>query len=260
MRFNLRQNLYLKIFSFLLAVACWFVVSGEDERIRDFTVPLEYVNLPGDLELSGRVIDAAAVRLSAPEPIMRTITEDRLAARIDMSRTPLGEQHVPLLPEMIDLPAGVEVVRVSPELIPIRVEKRMRKEVPVVAEFSGRPPRGYVVGAHAIEPPVVTIEGPVSEVTRVTRATTGTIFLGEETAGYAVEVRPVADAPPGSRVRVVAPIGPVRVQVSIAPAESSRTRSSSGASRRAAAGAPRAGAGTQGAAAAPRRAGQQERR
>ena len=26
MRFNLRRNLYLKLFSLLLAIACWFVV------------------------------------------------------------------------------------------------------------------------------------------------------------------------------------------------------------------------------------------
>ena len=239
MRFNLRQNLYLKIFSFLLAVACWFVVSGEDEKIRDFAVPLEYVNLPGDLELSGGVIDTVAVRLRAPEPVMRTLTEDRLAARIDMSHTPLGEQHVPLFPPMIDRPAGVEVVRVSPELIPIRVEKRMRKEVPVVAEFSGQPPRGFVLSTHAIEPSMVTIEGPVSEVSRVVRATTGTIFLGEETTGYTVEVLPVPDAPPGTRVRVVAPIGTVRVRVIIAPAVSGRSRPAAGTPRRSTGGARR---------------------
>jgi YbbR domain-containing protein len=239
MRFNLRQNLYLKIFSFLLAVACWFAVSGEDDAIRDFTVPLEYVNLPPGLELSGRVIDSASVRLRAPEAVMRSVNEDRLAARIDMARTPLGEQHVPLLPEMINVPAGVDVVRVSPELIPIRVEKQMRKEVPVVAEFSGRPPKGYQVGPHAIEPPVVTIEGPVSEVSRVTRATTGTIILGEETQGYAVDVRPVPDAPPGNRVRVVAPSGPVRVRVTIAPAETGRAAPRAGPARRASGRGPR---------------------
>src|SRR5262249_49243092 len=85
MRFNLRQNLYLKIFSLMLAVVCWYVVRSEEERVRDFAVPLEYVGLPSGLELSGRAVDAVAIRLRAPEPVLGSITEDRLAARISLA-------------------------------------------------------------------------------------------------------------------------------------------------------------------------------
>src|SRR3989441_13328778 len=75
MRFSLRQNLYLKLFSLILAVVCWYVVRGEEKRVRDYAVPLEYTNLPSTYDLSGQVIDTVAVRLRAPEPVLRTITE-----------------------------------------------------------------------------------------------------------------------------------------------------------------------------------------
>jgi len=75
MRFGLRQNLYLKLFSILLAIVCWFVVSGEEVSLKDFAVPLEYANLPRSLDLSGRVTDTVAVRLRAPEPILRAVFE-----------------------------------------------------------------------------------------------------------------------------------------------------------------------------------------
>ncbi len=218
MRFSLRRNLYLKVFSLLLAVTCWFVVRSEEDRVKDFAVPIDYVNLPPTLELSGRVIDTVAVRLRAPEPILSMTTDDRLSARIDLSRAPVGEQSIPLTREMIRTPGGAEVVRVSPELIPLRIERRARREVPVVAEFLGRPPKGYEKGRHAIDPPIVTIEGPASEVARVTRVTTGTILLEGQSSDYEVEATPIPDAAPGSRVRVVAPSGPVRVRVSILPA------------------------------------------
>src|SRR5437867_831017 len=104
MRFNLRQNLYLKAFSFVLALVCWFVVSGEEASLKDFAVPLEYVNLPRSLDLAGRLTDTVAVRLRAPEPILRTTAEDRLVARIDLSRAALGEQRIPLTAEMIKVP------------------------------------------------------------------------------------------------------------------------------------------------------------
>lgn len=218
MRFNLRQNFYLKLFSLVLAIVCWFVVSGEEESLKDFAVPLEYVNLPRPLDLSGRVIDTVAVRLRAAEPILRAITEDRLSARIDLSHAVMGQQHIPLDATMIKVPGGAEVVSIAPDRIEVVVEKRVRREVPVVAEFAGRPPRGYEVSRHVIDPPTVTIEGPESEVARVKQATTGTIVLDGETSDHEVEVKPFPDAPPGSRVRVVSPSGPVHVQVVITPA------------------------------------------
>jgi len=217
MRFNLRQNLYLKIFSLLLAIVCWYVVRSEDERIKDFTVPLEYVNLPPSLELSGRIIDSVAVRLRAPEPLLKTITEDRLYARIDLARVPLGEQYIQLTPEMFEIPGGAVVSSITPDLVPVHLERRLRREVPVVAEFAGTPPPGYEKVRYVIDPPSVAIEGPASEVSRVTRAMAGTILLDGQTSDYEVAVTPIPDAPPASRVRVVSPVGPVRVVVTSEP-------------------------------------------
>ncbi|OLE66869.1 MAG: hypothetical protein AUG09_05330 [Acidobacteria bacterium 13_1_20CM_2_68_7] len=216
MRFNLRQNLYLKIFSLMLAFVCWYVVRSEEERVRDFAVPLEYVGLSPGLELSGRVVDGVAIRLRATEPLLGMITEDRLSARIDLGRASPGEQYIPLTPEMIRAPGGAQVERISPDLVKVRIDRRTRREVPVIAEFSGSPPSGYETVRHIIEPPMATIEGPANEVEKVTRALTGTILLDGETADYEIEATPIPDAPSWSRVRVVSPQGPVRVRVKIA--------------------------------------------
>jgi len=217
MRLNLRHNLSLKAFSFVLAVVCWYVVRGEEERVRDFVVPLEYINLPSSLDLSGRIVDSVGVRLRAPEPVLKTITEDRLSARIDLSRAPLGEQYIQLTPAMIEVPAGARVDQVNPDLVKVRIDRKVRREVPVVAEFAGTPPSGYEKVRHVVDPPVVSIEGPANEVAGVSRALTGTILLDGETADYEVDATPIPEAPAASRVRVVSPQGPVHVRVTIAP-------------------------------------------
>ncbi|HEV8699641.1 MAG TPA: CdaR family protein [Candidatus Polarisedimenticolia bacterium] len=216
MRFNLGRNLYLKGFSLLLAIVCWYVVRSEQDLIRDFAVPLQYVNLPADLDLSGRVVDSVVVRLRAPEPVLRTITEDRLAARIDMANAPLGEQYVTMTPGMIRAPGGAQIDHISPDLIKVSIDRKVRRDVPVVAEFSGTLPSGYEKVRHVVDPPRVSIEGPANEVTKVIRALTGTILLDGETSDYEVAATPIPDAPSWSRVRVVSPRGPVRVRISIA--------------------------------------------
>ena len=129
-----------------------------------------------------------------------------------------SEQYITLTPGMIGVPGGARVDQVNPDLVKVRIDRKIKRQVPVVAEFAGAPPRGYKKVRHAIDPPMVTIEGPANEVTQVTRALTGTILLDGETADYEVEATPIPDAPSWSRVHVVEPQGAVRVFVSIAPA------------------------------------------
>jgi YbbR domain-containing protein len=219
MRFDLRRNLSLKIFSLLLAAVCWYVIRSEEERVKDFSVPLEYVNLPPSLDLAGPVVDTVEVRLRATEPLLRTITADNLSARIDLSRAPIGEQHFQITPAMIRAPGGAQVAAIDPDRLELRIEKRVRRDVPIVAEFAGQTPSGYHKAGHVIDPPTAQLEGPESEVFQVTRATAGTIHLNGETGTYEVQVTPIPDAPPGSHVRIVSPRGPVRVTVSIQPLE-----------------------------------------
>ncbi|HEV8201003.1 MAG TPA: CdaR family protein [Candidatus Polarisedimenticolia bacterium] len=219
MPFSLRRNIRLKSFSFLIALVWWAVVHGEDARIKDFVVPIDYINLAQSLEQSGRIVDTVTVRLRAPEAVLRNVTEDRLAVALDLGRAPLGEQHIPITGKMMRVPPGTEVVRVSPAVIPVRVERRARREVPIVAEFSGAPPKGFARLGYAVTPPVATIEGPASEVAAVARALTGTILLEGETADMEFEVRPIPEAPSGSRVRILVPADPVLVQVRIGHAD-----------------------------------------
>ncbi len=218
MRVNLRRNLTLKIFSVLLAIVCWYVVGHEEVRLVDFTVPVDYANLPGDFELSGEVVDRVSVRLRGTEANMKTVSGSDLVAKIDLSQVLLGEQYVPLTPQMVRAPRGADVARIVPDLLPLRIEKKMRRLVPIVAEFHGVPPRGFEKVRHIIEPSEVEIEGPASEVSKVTRALAGTIHLNGETSDYEITVTPVPDAPAGSRVRIASPHGPVRVRVLIRPA------------------------------------------
>jgi len=218
MRINLlRENLPLKIFSLLLAIVAWLVVRGEVEHVKDYVVPLDYVHLPADLEMSGTVPNTVEVRLRAAEQVLKRATEDGMTFLIDLSNAPPGDQRIQLTENLLDIPGGAQVVRISPSLIPIRIEKRVTKEVPVVAAFAGSPAKGYHQVDQQIEPSMVTVSGPESEVAAVQRALTGTIVLEGVTGDVEVGVRPVPDAPEGSRVRVVSPRDPVRVHVTIEP-------------------------------------------
>ena len=83
---SLRENLPLKIFSVVIALVWWAVVRGEDARVKDFVVPLDYVDLPETLEQSGRIVDVVTVRLRASDAILRNRSEERRVGKECRSR------------------------------------------------------------------------------------------------------------------------------------------------------------------------------
>ncbi len=131
----------------------------------------------------------------------------------------MGEQRVPIGRSMLRVPAGVEVVRIVPSVVAVRIERRVRRQVPIVVEFAGKPPEGFEKTGHSVAPPTATVEGPSSEVAQVTRALAGTILLEGEKDDLEFVTHPTPEAPAGSHVRVVAPTEPVMVRVAIGPAK-----------------------------------------
>ena len=63
MAIRLFQNLALKIVSVILAALLWLIVSGEQTVERVLRIPLEYTNIPAQLELVGDPLTVVDVRV-----------------------------------------------------------------------------------------------------------------------------------------------------------------------------------------------------
>lgn len=214
MRLDLRRNLPLKAFSVILSFLCWILVTGESQKIKDLQVPLEYERIPAGMEIAGGVPDRVTIRIQAPEPILQRITADQVDASVDLSNLLPGEQYVPLSPDRFHVP-GATVLRVDPGVVPIRLVRQERREVPVVPRIEGKPPEGYEVVDYRVDPPAVVVVGPEDAVREVRRATTGSIPVGDLTSDREVRVRPVPDAPAESCVRLERPETTVRIRIGV---------------------------------------------
>ena len=214
MHLDLRRHLALKFFSLLLAVIIWILTTGESQKIKDLLVPLQYTRLPPGMEISGDAPDRISLRIQAPEPILERITPDRIDARVDLSRLQPGDQYLTLSPEQFKV-AGATVVRVDPQVIPVRIVRQAEKDVPVVPRIEGKPPEGYEVVDYRVDPPSVVVVGPEDAVREVHRATTGSIPVDGSTSPREVTVSPVPEAPGGSRVHLKDAGRMVRVRIGI---------------------------------------------
>ena len=211
MRSFFTENLGLKLLSLVLAVLVWFAIAGETASEMGLRVPLELQNVPRELELMGDAVDAVEVRVRATAGIIHALNPGDVAAQIDLAGSVEGERIVHLTADSIRVPFGVKVVKISPAMLTLRLERTLQKVVPVRPRLVGRPADGYELAEIACEPPEVRVSGPKSRVDDVDSAFTEplTIDAARESVSDVVRIGlqdPLLRVQGSSEVRVTARI------------------------------------------------------
>jgi len=118
------QHGRLKVLALLLTVAAWFVLAYNPSTLqRTFVVPIEYRNLPADMQLDQDAPNEARVTLSGSEGNFRFLEPATLTISIDLEKVQSkGEQRITISDEDICLPTNLELYRIEPRTI--RLELR----------------------------------------------------------------------------------------------------------------------------------------
>src|SRR5262250_2718142 len=134
----LTYNWPLKIVSLVLAAMLWMAVANEASSEIGLEVPLEYRNIPPQLEITGDMTNTVQVRLRGSSNVIKEITAKDVSTTIDLGKMVAGEKIVPLSPQNVQAPFGAEVIRVNPSSVRFNLERTMKKTVPVVATVLGK--------------------------------------------------------------------------------------------------------------------------
>src|SRR5947209_10773116 len=161
---RLTHNWYLNVFSLILAAMLWMLVATETSSEIGMEVPLEYRNIPPQLEITGDTTNLVQVRLRGSSNVIRDIAVRDVSTTIDLSKMKAGEKIVPLSPQNVQAPFGAEVVRVNPSSVRFNLELTLRKTVAVIPTISGQPSDGFEIGKVMVDPNKVEVEGPESRV------------------------------------------------------------------------------------------------
>lgn len=114
------DNWWLKLLSLGLAFALWLAVGNAPPVEVRIAVPVEIHNLPADLRLLSDLPTHVQVTLNASEPVLSQLSYDKLSVRVDLEGFAAGVHELRFQPDDIDVPPGVQVVRIKP--IELRVE------------------------------------------------------------------------------------------------------------------------------------------
>ncbi len=206
------RGLALKLFAVALAVVLRFMVAGDPTVERGLRVPLEFENLPGSVEIMGDPPETVEVRVRGSSGVLRGLEAGDVAAIIDLGSGRLGDRLFDMMEGGVRAPFAVEVAQVIPSTVSLRLEATgAPRLVPIVPVTEGEPAAGFVVGEVTVEPAMVEVVGPLSQLRELTEVITESIDL----AGTAVPVdETLAVGLTDSRLRLSVP-SKVRVTVDI---------------------------------------------
>ncbi len=213
----LLRNWRLKLLSLGLAFALWVAVTGESPIVQDFQAPL-VVSVGDGHTVAGRPPRTVTVRLRGPETLVRSVEAVRLEVVADLHDLVPGTRKVQLSPaDVKGVPTGVKVDMIDPERVTVTVARKVRRTVPVIPAFLGKPPASYAFYGAQVLPDTVEIEGPEPEVLATSRVRTDPIHLDRATQPLKTRVGAVPDS---LEVRIVGDTTvEVRAHVDATPVE-----------------------------------------
>jgi YbbR domain-containing protein len=201
MAFNPFRRLGLKLVSVALAALLWLVVSGEQIVERAFRIPLEFTNLPSELELASDAPNVIDVRVRGSSGALSRLTAGELVAILDLRLARTGQRLFHMSGAEVRAPFGVEVVQVTPSSLAMTFEPSAAKEVPVVPTIEGEPAPGFEVTKVVSDPAAVVIAGPATAVRSLSEAITEPISVAGAMSSV-TELVNVGVADPSVRLRV----------------------------------------------------------
>src|SRR6476659_9544917 len=217
MKFAPLNHVGLKVLAVALAALLWLIVAGDHLVERSLRVPLEYRNIPPELELVGDPPTEVDVRLRGSSAVLGRLEARDVVAVLDLASARPGSRMFHLRSDEVRAPYGVAVAQVIPATLAVDLEKSGHRTVPVVPALDGEPAPGFVIGRVTSEPPTVEVAGPESRLKQLTGATTEPVQV---TGSRARVLDVVTVGMTDSAVRLVQPRNAtITVEVLPAPVE-----------------------------------------
>jgi len=169
----------LKLLALAITLVLWFAVTGQNQPLTIRTpVQLNLIR-PSNLDISNDPPKTVEVVLKGSRPNLQRLSPLDLVATVDVSDHAAGERVIRLSLDRVtmQLPDGVKIESFQPGTIPVRLEPRVERQVPVEVKTEGNPADGYEV--YGINPAQLTVRvrGPASRIEALQNAPTETISV-----------------------------------------------------------------------------------
>ena len=193
----------LRLLALGIATGIWFNASVEDRLVSSEKVVEAAVsyNRPRGFMVINPVPNVN-VRLSGSKKAIRQLIPYMVSVQVELSQRQVGLVTVPLTPENVLLPNGLEVVSIEPNAVQLDLEREVTQRLPVFPKLVGEPAAGSTVGEPEVFPNQVLVTGPEPMLARIDSLSTRPLSLD----GHALTFdETVAVVPPDPLIQIVQP-------------------------------------------------------
>ncbi len=186
MKNKLTNNLSLKILAVVVAILVWIIVVNVSDPIIESTysgVQVEILN--GDLinqnNQTYEVLNdtnTISVTVMAKRSINDLLGKENIKATADMAELDEENGTVRIRLETNKYNDKLESIKSKTDVLEVRIEDLMKKQLRITPVINGDPVEGYVTGDVILDQNVVTVQGPESLVSRIDHATAEASIAG----------------------------------------------------------------------------------
>ncbi len=195
LRRRLFSNIWPKLTIILLVIASWLIITAKQGGIITVSVPLKFHNLPDDVTLVKTSPEEVEVQLKVISSLIPSPKKLDITADVDLGKVREGGNLLAIKGDDFRLPPGVTVTGVTPSVVKVTAEKKMRKVMRVKVKTVGRLPENQRLRRLKVDPHVVTAEGPEHLLAQFDSVDTEAVDLSTVRPNEKVEKRILSPAP-----------------------------------------------------------------
>ncbi len=171
------KDIWIKILSLFLAMSLWIFITYRGQSELAVDVPVEFKNLPAGLEILKQNIKNVSLNIRGNERVLKGLRPMDIRTVVDLSNAKKGEGIYYINADNIKIPGSIKVLRIEPSNLNVVIDESVSKTVAVKASISGLLEKGLKVKSVELMPSSVVVEGPKTEVEKISVLRTESIDI-----------------------------------------------------------------------------------
>jgi len=145
--------------SILFVTGVWFSFSKGLDTLITLEIPVEYTKRDPSMEIVDTSVDAVSLHLGGSGALIKSIRPEQIQVRLDLEKAVVGQNVFSITQENITLPPGIFLKNVVPPVVEATLDKTIKKELSVQADWVGKLPENLILSEMKINPETVEVIG-----------------------------------------------------------------------------------------------------
>ena len=154
----------------------------------EILIPVDFYKLPDGLTLVGPAPKEIELRVKGSPSVLEDLKRNLPTYKLDLSGVAVGSESIAVNPDLIPMPAGAQISRVNPAYLIVKVDRLLKKQVPVKVAVSGEPAGSYSINDTLVKPATMLICGPETAVGLVDEIFTKPIDITARSESFKKEI------------------------------------------------------------------------